>query len=183
MSDSVKFIFKTLTKIPIIIMVFYFVFNIFAFSFTYFRLLGLSYVVMQTAVENNFIPQEELITLQNYLDSISNTGVIDNVGLVLEDPDNPGIDDATVKRQYGMPVTVGVTAHYKFIWPLTPKDQLKNTDEEFIGYGSNQNSAFSGFADDKTLQDRRLEYEKNENNNINITYTIPGLKYYPDLVN
>lgn len=181
MSDSVKFIFRTLIKVPCMIMVAFFIFNMFAFGLTYFKLLGFSYVVMQTAVENNYIPPQELATLNNYLTSISNTGVIDNAKIVVKDSNNSSIKDATEKRQYGMAVTVGVSAHYKFIWPLTPKDQLQNTSDEFIGYGPGQSSAFSGYADSGTLESRRQEIENNTNNNINFVYTIPGLKYYPDL--
>ena len=181
MTDSVKFIFKTLFKVPIFIMASFAVFNAFAFGLTYFKLLGLSYVIQQTAVENNYIPDEELNTLNNYLASITNTGVIDNARIVLENPDDSSIREATVKRQYGESVTVGVTAHYRFIWPLTPKEQLQNPDDEFIGYGSQQSSNFSGYADASTLEARRQEIENNPTNNINLIYTVPGLKYYPDL--
>lgn len=180
MSDSVKFIFKTLIKIPVIIMVCYLVFNIFAFSFTYFRVLGLSYVVMQTAVENNYIPESELNTLQNYLDSIANTGVVSNGVILLNDPNNPLADDASVRKQYGSEVAVGVSVNYKFIWPLTPRDQLHNTNDEFVGY-SGSGSAFSGYADEATLAQRRNDAQHAVDNNITIVYKVPGLKYYPDL--
>ena len=67
MSDGVKFIFKTLLKVPIIILVTYAIFNAFAFSLSYFKILGFSYVAMQTAVENNYLPTQELNTLTTYL--------------------------------------------------------------------------------------------------------------------
>jgi len=178
MSDNVKFIFKTLFRVPITIMIAYFIFNIFAFSLTYFKLLGLSYVVMQTAVENNYLPSEELNTINNYLDTVSDTGVINSAYLVLEDPDDSSIDIATNRRQYGTPVTVGISANYRFILPLTPKEQLQNTDEGFLGMDS---GSFSGFADEAVLEQRRENIASNPNNNINIIYTVPGLKYYPDL--
>ncbi len=171
MSDSVKFIFKTLIKVPCIIMVSFAIFNAFAFGLTYFKLLGFSYVLMQTAVENNYIPAAEKGTLDSYLQSIASTGVVDNASIVL--PDN-------TRKQYGVPVKVGVTAHYRFIWPLTPKDQLNNTSEGFIGYGTGAKSSFSGFADGGTLEQRRKAIENNTQNNITIEYTVPGLKYYPD---
>ena len=180
MSDSVKFIFKTLIKVPIIIMVCYLVFNIFAFSFTYFKVLGLSYVVMQTAVENNYIPESELNTLQDYMDDISNTGVVSNGVILLNDPKNPLADDASVRKQYGSEVAVGVSVNYKFIWPLSPGDQLKNKNDEFTGY-SGSSSAFSGFADEATLEQRRNDAQHAVDNNIVIVYKVPGLKYYPDL--
>lgn len=180
MADSVKFIFKTLIKVPVMIMVFYLVFNLFAFSFTYFRVMGISYVIMQTAVENNYLPESELNTLQNYVDSIANTAMVSEGRILLNDPKSPIADDATVRRQYGSEVAVGVSVNYTFIWPLSQRDQLKNPDEGFIGYGGNE-SAFSGFADSATLEARRNDDRRAVRNNIEIVYRVPGLKYYPDL--
>ena len=54
MTDGVKFIFKTLIKVPVYIVAAFGIFNIFAFCFIYFRLLGVSYVVQQTAIENTY---------------------------------------------------------------------------------------------------------------------------------
>ena len=180
MASSVKSIFKTLLKVPWIIFITYLIFNIFAFGLTYFKLLGFSYVVMQTAVENNYIPPEELDSLNRYLENITDTGVIGDASLVLKDENDSNIRPATEKRQYGMPVTVGVQAQYRFIWPLTPKEQLKSKGDSFIGYGSNTGN-FSGYAGDAVLEARREEIADNKDNNINITYTVIGLKYYPDL--
>lgn len=171
MNDEIKFIFKSLIKVPVTIMISFAVFNAFAFGLTYFKLLGFSYVVMTTAVENNYIPAQEYNTLNNYLQSIASTGVVDNAKII-----SPG--SGVGKQQYGAPVTVGVTAHYRFIWPLTPKQQLQSESDQFAGTDS---SVFSSYADDSTLQARRQEIEDNTKNNITITYTVPGLKYYPDL--
>lgn len=182
MSDGVKFIFKTLLKVPIIIVVSFFIFNMFAFGLTYFKMLGMSYVVMTVAVENNYLPETELNTLNNYLNGITHgadgslIGIIDNAHIITKGSD--GYDDATIRRQYGQPVTVGVTCHYRFIWPLTPKEQLQNEDDKFNGYNG---SGFSGFASTSELEDRRQAIENNSKNNIKITYTVPGLKYYPDM--
>lgn len=180
MNSSIKFIFKTLFKVPVYILISYTIFNVFAFSLTYFKLLGFSYVVMQTAVENNYIPASEMTTLNNYLASISNTGVIDKAELILTNSKDSSIASATKRRQYGMPVTVGVKAHYKFIFPLMPKDQLNSTSGGFIGYDSNK--TFSGYASTQELENRRKKLENNTKNNIILEYTVPGLKYYPDLL-
>lgn len=180
MSDAVRYIFKTLIKVPVFIAVAYLIFNIFAFTLTYFKMLGFSYVVMQTATQNNYLPDAERITLQNYLDSISNVYIIDDAKLILSGTEaNESTLPANQKRQYGQSVTVGVQCHYKFIWPLQPKEQLQNEGEGFIGMSDN--SAFSGFAGSDVLTARREEYEANPKNNIIIKYTVPGLKYYPDL--
>lgn len=202
MEDGVKFIFRTLIKVPCIIMASFFVFNIFAFAFTYFKLLGFSYVVMQTAVENNYIPDAERATLTNYLNRLADTAVIDDAGLILVgNSANESNVNARKKRQYGSSVTVGVYAHYKPIWPLSPRDQLQNTNETFIGLDNG--SSFSGYADGTTLEQRRenvsnyglqdIQATGNQDamdagpaangtvNYIVIKYTVPGLKYYPDL--
>lgn len=178
MTDNIKFIFKVLIKVPVMIVALYLVFNAFAFGLTYFKLLGLSYVVMQTAVENNYIPPLELETLSSYLDDIADTGVITEAAIVVEDVNDASIKPATERRQYGSPVTVGVSANYKFIMPLTPKEQLVNPGEGFEGM--DKSKSFSGYADDATLESRRQAIEDRKNN-INMIYTVPGLKYYPDL--
>lgn len=170
MQDNVKFIFKTLIKVPVIILITYFIFNIFAFTFTYFRLLGLSYVVMQTAVENNFIPPEEKNTLVDYLNSLETAMVSDlKIGCdtnqgndseeygLCEDITDPQYSGENRKVQYGTPITVTVSANYNFIFPLVNTAQPDGPHAD------------------------GLVYNENKDNNIKITYVVPGLKYYPDL--
>lgn len=176
MADSIKFIFKTLVKVPIIILVCYLIFNIFGFTFTYFRLMGLSYVVMQTAVENNYIPASEAQTLDNYLNSLQTYIVSDlaigcdtdasndaGTGPYVDIKDPSGGDNRRV--QYGTPITVTVSGNFNWIFPLV------NTADS------------DGNLTDSTgaATDERLSYNENRNNNIVIQYTVPGLKYYPDL--
>lgn len=170
MSDSVKFIFKTLIKVPCFIMASFLIFNIFAFSFTYFRLLGFSYLLMQTAVENNYIPPAEENQLKAYLNGITSAYMVDNATITYGDSNN--------RKQYGQPVTVGVSAHYRFIWPLTPREQSTSGNTGFDGL---HGSGYSGTASDSVLAARRQAYENNVKNNINISYTVPGLKYYADM--
>lgn len=171
MQDGVKFIFKTLIKVPVIILVVYAVFNLFAFSFSYFRLLGFSYVAMQTAVENNYIPESEYSTLTAYLESLD-TAMLDNLTLTCES------DGGNKKVQYGTPVTVTVSAHYRFIWPLMPAEQT-STGVAADGFDGNGDSGT--WLNDAQLDAKRAAYENNIKNNITISYTVPGLKYYPDL--
>lgn len=170
MSDNVKFIFKTLIKIPVIILVVYAIFNVFAFSLSYFKLLGFSYVAMQTAVENNYIPEEEKKTLNAYLDSME-TYMLENCELKCYS--EAGSDK---KVQYGTAVTVEVSAHYRFIWPLMPIEQRTGAAAE----GMNGQNIGTELSEDQ-LNQAREAYENNPNNNISIKYTVPGLKYYPDL--
>lgn len=174
MTDGVKFIFKTLIKVPVIILVAYLIFNIFAFAFTYFRLLGFSYVAMQTAVENNFIPPEEQETLTSYLDSLE-TYMVSNLALgcdtnTTNDAVNGGPyiditqpDNDNIKVQYGTPMTITVSAKYTWIFPLVNTSKY---DDDNPKDGPNAMG---------------LTYNENSDNNIVISYTIPGLKYYPDM--
>lgn len=174
MTDGVKFIFKTLIKIPIIICIIYAVFNVFAFSLSYFKILGFSYVAMQTAVENNYIPESESNTLNAYLDSLE-TYMLEGATLTC-DTDTGSASAENRKVQYGTAIKVTVSAHYKFIWPLMPIEQRTGQAAEGL-YGENTGTALT----DQQLEDARKAYENNPQNNITISYTVPGLKYYPDL--
>ena len=170
MSDSVKFIFKTLLKVPVIILVAYGIFNLFAFSFSYFKIMGFSYVAMQTAVENNYIPATEMGTLQGYLNGLE-TYMLEDATLVVDTGGN-----RNKKVQYGTPITVTVSAHYRFIWPLMPYEQRTGA----AATGMNGQDIGVELTDDQ-LDQARMDYEGNQQNNIHISYTVPGLKYYPDL--
>ena len=194
MTDGVKFIFKTLIKVPIIIFVSYFIFNIFVFCFTYFRMLGFSYVVMQTAVENNYLPTDEYTQLNAYLTSISNSEFIEagSAKIVVNAPAEseyyipydtgytdgiePAYGSVYSKRQYGKPVRVGVIYKFRMVWPLMPHQQVADSD-----------NAVAGLSDDEptALSDAELELARDNTSSYNvilITYTVPGLKYYPDLL-
>lgn len=238
MSDSVKFIFKTLTKVPIIIMCAYAVFNIFAFFFIYFRMLGVSYVVMQTAVENNYIPTTEGGTLLDYLEDTDSISMVDTVGLVVaagsseaevaynggtsapeaytkvEIPNGDGTSKwigivtpsndpsmtnaarigtvetgARRKHQYGTPVICGVYCRYKIIWPLDYR-YTGNRDAITADNGATDNSLTSGSYNyngvagyDGTGETSRQSYMSAWSKiPLLITYKVPGLKYYPDML-
>lgn len=175
MSDSVKFIFKTLIKVPCIIAVVYLIFNIFGFTYTYIRVLGISQLVQQVAVENNFIPSTERAYLENYLNAIdSSTPYIDS--LVLTDING----NAFTRKQYGGTVTIGVKCNYQIVIPLMPKDQLANTNDSFTGMDG---SGTGQYADSAVIEQRRNSSAFMPKINIEFNYTVPGLKYYPDLDN
>lgn len=213
MEDGVKFIFKSLIKVPLIIMAAYLVLNMFAFAYIYFKMLGFSYGVMQVAIENNYIPPAEFNTLENFLDDLDNIPMAGNVRMSC-DSDGRGNN---VKQQYGNTVTVSVDADYVIIWPLT-YDQTLATDAAGVGAPDNEKGISSGsvagygtigdgstenieFKDNNTLdQDRasftdpNLSYDTLVNADgttnvkaatvlpIHFEYTVPGLKYYPDLL-
>lgn len=165
MSDDVKFIFQTLIKVPVIIFEIYLVFNVFCFMFIYFKTLGISYVVMQTVVENNYIPQEDMNNLNGYINQL--------LGITfVETQDKNGnkteiiVGDNT-RTQYGATKECGVRVCYKFQWPLRPDQQTDNgVAVNGLGDGGGEYKNFG-------MLDIIIP--------IKITYTVPGLQYYPDL--
>lgn len=187
MQDGVKFIFRTLLKVPIIILVSFAVFNVFAFSLSYFKILGISYVAMQTAVENNYIPSEEGTTIAGYLANTVSTYMLENPRLTCTTATGTSISDGSRwlgmenRVQYGGEVNVRLTAHYRFVWPLQPKEQTTAGKRANVNAVAGQNGTGASFLNDRQLENARMEYENNPNNNIVIEYTVPGLKYYPDL--
>lgn len=190
MSDNVKFIFKTLLKVPCIILVCYLIFNLFAFTFTYFRLLGLSYVVMQTAVENNYIPTGEAEILTRYLDGLE-TGVVYGLAIGCDtnssNNDTAGgiktnirddINSENVRVQYGTEMVVTVSGYYNWIFPL-----VNTADPSKSGNYIGTSNRTTDTPDAQGLEYHETNGDDNPNLKtlINIQYTVPGLKYYPDL--
>lgn len=206
MADNVKFIFMTLIKVPVYIMVAFFIFNLFAFTFIYFKMLGISYVVQQTAIENNYIPAAEKKTICDYMkDNLANISMVENVGLCYGD--NSYLDvtkadsinpktGAFQKKQYGSKITCGVTCNYIWIWPLDYRTTKSNTNN-VAGYANDNtiNPYYQSEANKGRTYDQRAskagnmtEYMRQntkptdyDDNNIKIIYELPGLKYYPDL--
>jgi hypothetical protein len=90
MDESVAFIFKTLIKVPCIIFVSFFIFNIFAFCFIYFKILGLSYVLMQEVVANNYITSSQYDQIwKSSLTDLNDTALVSSVGIIVG-KDNSG---------------------------------------------------------------------------------------------
>ncbi len=171
MSDSIKFIFKTIIKVPIIVIIAYVIFNVFGFGLSYFKMLGLSYVALQTAVENNFIPPDEQRTMERYMSNELETDILQNV----EFTPNTALGE-NARKQYGGEITVGVQAHYKFVWPLQPKETMKDN----AGVDGMNNSGLNhGSKTEEELEEARDRYDSSRNN-IVIEYKVPGLRYYSD---
>ena len=173
MSDNVKFIFITLIKVPCVIFVSFFIFNIFAFFFIYFKMLGFSYVVMQEVVENNYITatQRDQINLQfGEIDAIplaDNTNIIIGLSTQLDGSGNniPACYDkntgntvlatditqnatlignsATTRTQYGTQKTVGVHCDYTIVWPLSHNNSMTATGRGGTGVNGNTGSIYN----------------------------------------
>lgn len=201
MADNVKFIFKSLIKVPIFIFVAFFIFNIFTFFFIYFKMLGISYVVMQTAVENNYLPQQELTTLNKYMTSLNKISYVENAHIVV-DNDTSGatlyngsgnyLDEngnakalksdghnSVTRRQYGNYIVTGVYCKYRIIWPLQYVETMHNTTAGVAGMNDGNHNKVE--TSNTVLANRRSDSKHAILIPIKLVYTIPGLKYYPDL--
>lgn len=204
MTDEVKFIFKTLLKVPVIILVCYAILNLFSFFFIYFKALGASYVVMQVAVENNYLPATELKELYAYVDEWNDIPMCANATIVVGksgdtlyrveevSPDVPqtsatyGTADARKRKQYGNTVTCGVTCDYTIVWPLSHREQLDGAQLDREGAADTTGVVgVSGGTDPGFKSEAEMEAMRNAKRAgipITITYTVPGLKYYPDMI-
>lgn len=172
MSDTVKSIFKTIIAVPIIVCIVTFVFNIFAFTTSYFKLLGMSQVIQNVVIQNNYIPADELSVLEDSMDAME-TAVLQNVHLVNQ-------WNVTTKRQYGESVECGISARYLVAIPGMP---VKNSADGPANQGTSQSQMFDNDPNTimpdnptgKTIFDRGIGVT------ITIKYTVPGMRYYPDM--
>lgn len=174
MSNFVSTVFRVIIKVPIIVIVCYVIYNVFGFGLSYFKMLGLSYVALQTAVENNYIPPSEERTLKKYMENEMETGILQNV----EFTPNTALGEGS-RRQYGDEVIVGVQAHYKFLFPLQPKEITKD-NAGVDGANSKNSGRYHGEKTEDELDRDRAKYDSGMNN-IVIEYKVPGLRYYSDL--
>ena len=182
MSEALRFIFKTLIKIPFIIMFTYFIANIFFFSLFYFKFTGISYSVMNVAMENNYIPPSEFAILNDTIRKIDeDSELIEGAHIV---PDKPNTN-ANDRVQYGTAITVGVEYRYRWLTPLMPQDTGQTPADLNSG---------SSIVDDSTASEGNINMSQAEaqrridelsrrslNSPIRIVYKVPGLQYYPDL--
>lgn len=169
----------TLVKVPCMIAIAYLFINIVLFSLFYFRALGMSYVVMQTAVENNFIPNSEAQAIKSSMQSMNS------------------VSDG---GQNGDSIAVPVVSKFA-MWIDTSNSkaekQLYNKDVSVDGYGITNTSSNVRVQYGKTIRvgigyvytailpipnKSAINYSKSWTANaIRISYRVPALKYYPDL--
>lgn len=181
MEDALKFIFKTLIKIPFIIMITYFIANLLLFSLFYFKFTGISYSVMNTAMENNFIPDNEYKIIEKTIKDIEGSSV-----LIGKDSAKIVVNGSNKREQYGTPITVGVEYKYRWLTPLMPWD-LGQTPSSY-GSGSSiidDSTASEGNFSSITAEEakRRIDVlsDRSLTSPIRIVYKVPGLQYYADL--
>lgn len=171
MAGAAKTVFKTLIKVPIYIAVIYLVFNLFSFAISYFRLLGVSYTIQNVVLENNYIPAAELSQINSQLSSME-TAILTNIQVV-------NVGEASTRRQYGETVEVGVQADFIWAVPFLPiKNEAKTGSVIDPSGGSNTLTVYS---DATHGTSGGSPIANGVTQTISITYTVPGMAYYPDL--
>lgn len=181
MSDGVKFIFKTLIKVPFIICVSFFIFNIFAFTVSYFRIVGASNTLQQAIMDNNYLVKSDYDTFEGYTEMLK-TKCLDNIQIIVDTDGNDYPDNyhwKNEREQYGNVITCGITARFKPIIPLIYTETLE--DGKVKGYESTETGASGGTKTGAELE--RLRKEKNEKaeGNITVVTKVVGMQYYSDL--
>lgn len=202
MENGVAWIFKTLIKVPIIIVTSFLIFNIFAFTVSYFRIIGAANALQQNVMSNNFLTKADRISFENYLDSL-NTSYLTDLHIVLDTEAYGAINNQSLidnrtfnnKRvQYGTPIDVGIVGTYQFVMPLQRIEVYDGQVEgdEVLGYGgvgmgvsgtvsvknytANGSGAVAGVADG--TNNKRSDRFKNR---IAVINRVIGMQYYSDL--
>lgn len=194
--NSVASVFKTLVKVPIVIVVSYLILNIFAFALSYFRILGASYSLQQIIMENNYLPEQEAKSFQVYLKSLE-TDFLTNITPVVHNIDEPtaypgwgrdsdgkiirtgltnGVWGSNKRVQYGNTTICGIVSDFRALFPWR-YDQLTEAGG-VEGYNVEDNDITNaGFKTDEELKRDRL-YSTAK---IDIVHPVIGLQYYTDL--
>lgn len=178
---DVKFIFKTLAKVPIMIMVAFSLFNIFAFTISYFRIVGASYTLQQAVMDNNFLTQADLESYNAYLSSLETSYLTDIHVVINTDAGEVNTDRTTFindRHQYGNVVDVGVASTYRFIMPLDIRQQTVGET------GVQGMDGARGTKSSQYLSNSEMEAKRERNvvgGNIDVVTTVVGLQYYSDL--
>lgn len=182
MSDGVKFIFKTLIKVPFIIFVSFFIFNIFAFTVSYFRIVGASNTLQQAIMDNNYLVDSDRTTFNTYIENLR-TNCLTDIQLIVDtdgnDYDPEHYQEHNKRKQYGHVITCGITARFKPIIPLIYTETLE--DGKVRGYGSTYTGASGGTKTDAQLQEAREKKNKDAEGNITVVTKVVGMQYYSDL--
>lgn len=204
MEDGVKFIFKTLIKVPIVIFISYLIFNIFSYTVAYFRLYSLSQMINSIVMENNYLPGTDtdpdslLAQVNSYMDSNVKSSLLVNPQWTIETYDGSGNALNNGRVQYGNTATVTVQGDLVWLMPLL------NIKGEYLTDGvaglDGVNGANAVANSNQIVNDRGFNnyYDPTtgvEVNNYNAAsigdhgarttirfrYTVPCMKYYADI--
>ena len=197
LSSAVAKVFKTLAMVPVAIAAVFLVFNLFGYITSYFRLLGLSYMVQSIIVENNYIPTAEQVMLANgsvgacagncvlsgrdtngdgALEGVLasyETSILRNVRIVHGDGTRNNCPFQ--RKQYGGTCVVQIAADYVWAVPFMPQ-QVEVDTSRYDDSRLNTQIITDG-------HDGVTAIENGVVTPMVISYTLPGLAYYPDLAN
>ena len=171
MRDGIYFIFKTLIKVPCIILVSYLVFNVFAFGYSYLQVLNVFYTVNGIVMENNYIPNHQLATIEDQMARLE-TRMLSNIRLTDSTP-----ADIADRKQYGETITIGVEANFHWMWPIMPHERFGGVN------GTTGQKPFEGNPEYAGKSWEEINEMKNNNGDgfkILIEHEAPALKYYAD---
>lgn len=204
MENGVTWIFRKLIKVPVIILVSFGILNIFAFTVSYFRIVGASNTLQQAVMDNNYLTKADEETFKDYLASLE-TAYLQNIRLVIDtevdnkkaSPNYEAIEasgNTNTRKQYGNVIDVGVVAEYKFIMPLQHTETLK--DGKVAGYGGTSTGASGGIrgdldtyrGDTAATQSVNTDFDDLKGGRadkfggtIAIVNRVIGMQYYSDL--
>lgn len=182
MSDGVKFIFKTLIKVPFIICVSFFIFNIFAFTVSYFRIVGASNTLQQAIMDNNYLVKSDKDTFDKYCINLR-TPCLTDIQLIVDTDGNDYPDNyhwKNEREQYGNVITCGITAKFRPIIPLIYTETLE--DGKVKGYGTMEAAGVSGgIKSGADIEDDRKIKNEKAVGNITVVTKVVGMQYYSDL--
>lgn len=188
-SSMLRKIFKYLIGVPVLIYVSFFVLNLFAFGFNYFRLQGASYNIQQSVMDNNYLTSADIQKFNKYLDTFENS-FLSNVEVVINtNPDtsssptraNTPVASETSshneRKQYGSVVDIGIISEFHFKVPLLANEMTQGED------GVN---GMSGTKTGVMLSGSEITSKRNSKiggGRIDIINRVVGLQYYSDLDN
>lgn len=187
------------------------IFNIFAFTISYFRLVSASNTIQQAIMSNNYLTDADMETFSNYLGNLETTYLrdikvvlntnVDNPSNPVYEPDKELVlnnnDSACIRenkrRQYGTLVDCGVVANYTFILPLQyagSKDSIIGGDVN--GFGKHAEQIYDQSGGVNAGHEQRYlygaDYDKNSDetkarfrNKISVVNRVVGMQYYSDL--
>lgn len=195
-SGMIMTVLRQFLKIIWFTFLFYLITNVIGFFLAYMRVSSASYALQQKAMENNFIPEEEMEAFQMHLNNLKSAYVQDLHIVVYTDkgPGETGAfwrkdedevpvdytdysvffkDNVNERVQYGHTIYVGVACDFRALFPFLYNETIKS------GKVAGNNGSGSDFLSDEELKRSR----KYTVGHIDIVEPVIGLRYYSDLEN
>lgn len=203
MENGVAWIFKTLIKVPVIIAVSFLILNIFAFTVSYFRVVGAANTLQRAVMDNNFLTTADKESFEEYLKGLETSYLTDIHYVINTDANkNTAVSADSFKdaprtgrgaiienkrRQYGNTIDVGIVAQYKFILPLQHVEMVEGG--AVAGFGGMANSASGRMIDASGTRGMVAGVDNGTNsaraskfaNTISVVTRVIGMQYYSDL--